>query len=82
MPAYLLKNRKPTWETNCIEDWEQKVDKIVEETMHENMTLISGIPPWVLMYFERLLERSGKASVREVFPQLQLYVHGGQLCPI
>jgi len=77
VPAYLLKNRKPSWETNCIEDWEQKVDKIVEETMHENMTLISGIPPWVLMYFERLLERTGKASIAEVFPNLQLYVHGG-----
>jgi hypothetical protein len=77
VPAYLLKNRKPGWETNCIEDWETKVDRIVEETVNENMTLISGIPPWVLMYFERLLEKTGKATIRDIFPNLRLYVHGG-----
>lgn len=77
VPNYLQKNRMPTWETNCIEDWEMKVDKIVEETLPENMTLISGIPPWLVMYFEKLIQKSGKKSIKEIFPNLQLMVTGG-----
>src|SRR5690554_7292757 len=77
VPKYLQKNRLPSWETNCIEDWETKIDKIVEETIDQNMTLISGIPPWLVMYFERLIEKSGKSSIIEIFPNLQLMVTGG-----
>jgi hypothetical protein len=66
----------PSYETNCIEDWETKVDKIVEETEKENMTLISGIPPWLIMYFEKLIERNGK-KIKQLFPNLQLIVTGG-----
>lgn len=77
VPKYLQKNRLPSFETNCIDDWETKVDKIVEETMNENMTLISGIPPWLVMYFEKLIEKSGKNSIREIFPNLGLLVTGG-----
>lgn len=77
VPKYLQKNRMPSWETNCIEDWETKIDKIVEETIDQNMTLISGIPPWLVMYFERLIEKSGKSSIIEIFPNLQLMVTGG-----
>ncbi|ASK31517.1 hypothetical protein CEY12_15975 [Chryseobacterium sp. T16E-39] len=76
IPNYLQKNRLPSWETNIIEDWETKVDKIVKETEKENMTLISGIPPWLIMYFEKLTERSGK-KIKELFPNLQLIVTGG-----
>lgn len=77
VPKYLQKNRMPSWETNCIEDWETKVDKVVEETLPENMTLISGIPPWLVMYFEKLIEKSGKKNIREIFPNLNLMVTGG-----
>ena len=77
VPAYLQKNRMPSYETNCIEDWESKVDKIVEETSVEDMRLISGIPSWVQMYFERLLEYSKKPTVAEVFPNFSLFVYGG-----
>src|SRR5690606_9370509 len=77
VPKYLQKNRMPSWETNCIEDWETKVDKVVEETLSENMTLISGIPPWLVMYFEKLIEKSGKKNIMEIFPNLQLLVTGG-----
>lgn len=77
VPKYLQKNRLPSWETNCIEDWETKVDKVVNETIHENMTLISGIPPWLVMYFEKLLEKSNQKTVTEIFPNLQLLVTGG-----
>ena len=76
VPAYLQRNRLPSWETNCIEDWETKVDRIVEETLSENMTVIAGIPSWVQMYFEKLKERSGK-PVGELFPHFNLFMYGG-----
>lgn len=76
IPNYLQKNRLPSWETNIMEDWEAKVDKIVEETERENMTLISGIPPWLIMYFEKLTEKHGK-KIKQLFPNLQLIVTGG-----
>lgn len=76
VPNYLQKNRLPSLETNLIEDWETKVDEIVKETEKENMTLISGIPPWLIMYFEKLRERNGK-KIKELFPNLQLIITGG-----
>ena len=76
VPGYLQKNRMPSWETNCIEDWETKVDAIVGETQKEDMTIIGGIPSWVQMYFERLTAQSGK-SVGELFPNFSLFVYGG-----
>ena len=76
VPKYLQKNRMPSWETNCIEDWETKVDAIVEETVKENMTLISGIPSWVQMYFEKLTAKTGK-NISEIFPNFNLFVYGG-----
>ncbi|QEE48771.1 GH3 auxin-responsive promoter family protein [Flavobacterium alkalisoli] len=76
VPAYLQRNRMPSWETNCIDDWEQKVDAIVEETYNENMTVISGIPSWVQMYFERL-EKKGSKKVGEIFKNFSLFIYGG-----
>ena len=76
VPAYLQKNRLPSWETNCIEDWETKVDAIVDETKNENMTVISGIPSWVQMYFERLQKSTGK-KVGELFKNFNLFIYGG-----
>jgi len=76
VPTYLQKNRLPSWKTNCIEDWETKVDAIIDETKEENMTLISGIPSWVQMYFERLNAKTGK-TVGEVFPNFNFLVYGG-----
>ena len=76
VPSYLQRNRKPSWQTNCIDDWEQKIDAIVDETQHEDMRLISGIPPWVKMYFERLQMKSGK-SISALFPNFSLFVYGG-----
>ncbi len=76
VPNYLQKNRLPSWETNCIEDWETKVDKIIEETENEDMTVIAGIPSWVQMYFEKLNAKSGK-KVGELFKNFQLFIYGG-----
>ena len=76
IPQYLLKNRLPSWETNCIEDWETKVNAIVEETINEDMSVISGIPSWVQMYFEKLIEKTGK-SISELFPSFNFFIYGG-----
>lgn len=77
VPAYLQRNRMPSYATNCIEDWETKVNTIADETLREPMSLISGIPSWVQMYFEILLKKTGKQSIQEIFPQFNLFVYGG-----
>jgi GH3 auxin-responsive promoter len=76
IPHYLRTNQLPSYETNCIEEWETKLDKIVEETINQNMTLISGIPPWMQMYFDRLNTVSGK-RIKDLFPNFSVLVHGG-----
>lgn len=76
IPSYLKKNRLPDFQTNTIEDWEEKINQIVLKTEKENMTLISGIPPWLIMYFEKLIERNHK-KIKEIFPNLQLIITGG-----
>src|SRR5690554_5976540 len=76
IPKYLQKNRMPSWETNCIDDWETKVDAIVEETKDQNMTVISGIPSWVQMYFEKLQENTGQ-KIGDLFKNFSLFIYGG-----
>jgi len=76
VPGYLRTNQKPTYATNCIDDWEQKLDKIIDETIDTDMTLISGIPPWVQMYFDRIQARTGK-KIKDVFPNFSMFVYGG-----
>ena len=76
VPKYLQKNRMPSWETNCIEDWETKVDAIINETLNEDMTIIAGIPSWVQMYFEKIKKRTGK-PIGEVFKNFNLFIYGG-----
>lgn len=76
VPKYLQKNRMPSWETNCIDDWETKVEAIVDETLPENMTVISGIPSWVQMYFEKINQKTGK-KVGDVFQNFNLFIFGG-----
>ncbi|HQS25228.1 MAG: hypothetical protein B7Y11_13330 [Sphingobacteriia bacterium 24-36-13] len=76
IPAYLRSNQLPSFETNCIEDWETKLDKIVAETINKDMTLISGIPPWMQMYFDRLIEKTGK-NITTLFPHFSIMVQGG-----
>jgi hypothetical protein len=76
IPKYLRSNQMPSFETNCIEDWEMKLDQIVAETINQDMTLISGIPPWMQMYFDRLVEKSGK-KIGDLFPNFSVMVQGG-----
>ncbi|MDO4727684.1 MAG: GH3 auxin-responsive promoter family protein [Bacteroidota bacterium] len=76
VPSYLQQNRLPSYKTNCIEDWETKVDTIIQETIHQKMSLISGIPSWVQMYFEKIQQHTGK-TISEVFPHFSLFIFGG-----
>jgi len=76
VPSYLQKNRLPSWETNCIDDWETKVEHIIKETEHQDMTVISGIPSWVQMYFEKLNDKTGK-TISELFPNFNFFIYGG-----
>jgi hypothetical protein len=77
VPKYLQRSNLPSMETNCIDDWEEKLDAIVKETADQDLRLVSGIPTWVQMYFEKLLKYTGKETVQDVFPNLSLFVHGG-----
>ena len=76
VPSYLQKNRLPSWETNCIEDWETKVNEIIKETENEDMAVIAGIPSWVQMYFEKLNSKTGK-KIGDLFKNFQLFIYGG-----
>jgi hypothetical protein len=76
VPSYLRTNQRPSYETNCISDWEEKLEKIIDETLHVNMSLISGIPPWVQMYFDRIQARTGK-KIKDVFPDFSMFIYGG-----
>ncbi len=76
IPAYLRQNQLPTWNTNLIDDWETKLDRIIDETLHQPMGLISGIPPWVQMYFDRIEARTGQ-KIKDVFPDFSMFVYGG-----
>ncbi|WDF57095.1 GH3 auxin-responsive promoter family protein [Mucilaginibacter sp. KACC 22063] len=77
VPSYLQSNRLPSYPTNCIEDWEEKVEAIVGETINQDMRLISGIPPWCQMYFDRLSARAGGKKIKDIFPNFKLFVYGG-----
>ena len=77
VPRWLKTSQLPSWKTNVIEDWEQKVELIADETIPQDMRLIGGIPPWVLMYYERLMAKTGKSSIMEIFPNLSMFVYGG-----
>lgn len=76
IPAVIRSNQKPSYAVNCIEDWEEKLERIVDETLHADMRMISGIPPWVQMYFDRIRARTGK-TIKEVFPNFSLFIYGG-----
>ncbi len=76
IPGYLRTNQLPSYETNCIEDWETKLSRIVDETISKDMTLISGIPPWMQMYFDELIKRTGK-RIKDIFPHFSVMVQGG-----
>jgi hypothetical protein len=60
-----------------MDEWESKIEKIIESTLSENITYIAGVPTWTLVLLKRILEKTGKSDIREVWPNLELYIHGG-----
>jgi hypothetical protein len=76
VPAWLRSNQLPSYPTNCIEDWEEKIERIIDETLQRDLSLISGIPPWVQMYFDRIWARTGR-KIKDVFPHFSVFVYGG-----
>ncbi len=76
VPRILRTNQKPSYSVNCIDDWEEKLDRIIDETLSADMRMISGIPPWAQMYFDRIHARTGK-KIKDVFPNFSLFIYGG-----
>ncbi len=82
--AVLMKNlplwaqfiRTPKLETALLEDWEVKLDRMAKETVDENVTNIAGVPTWTIVLIQRILELKGKAQIKEIWPNLELFVHG------
>ena len=70
VPSYLRRNNMPSWETNSIDNWEEKILKICDETSKEEMTVIGGIPSWVQMYFEKLLSLNNKKNISQTFRKI------------
>lgn len=77
IPSLFKRSQLPSFKTNCLEDWDTKVEKIIEECIGQDLRLISGIPPWVQMFAEKILDRTGKKNIKEVFPNLKMLVSGG-----
>ncbi len=69
--------RTPDLTIALMDDWEQKIEKLARSTVGENVTNISGVPTWTMMLIKRLFEITGKASLKEIWPSLELYIHGG-----
>lgn len=85
LSAVLLQNtpfwghwlRTPDLSIALMDEWEDKIEKLAANTINENVTSISGVPTWTLVLFKRILEITGKSSMAEVWPSLELYMHGG-----
>jgi len=77
VPAWMRRNQVPSYDTNIISDWEEKVMGIIKEIHRKDLRMISGIPPWVTMFMEQLIDYTGKDSVMSVFQNLRLFIYGG-----
>ncbi len=77
IPAWFQTNKLPDYQLNCIHPWEVKLDQMIKSYSNVDVRVLSGIPPWIQMFCERLLDFTGKSCVMDVFPNLELYIHGG-----
>ncbi|MES2480206.1 MAG: GH3 auxin-responsive promoter family protein [Bacteroidota bacterium] len=69
--------RTPDLSIALMEEWEEKIEMIAQSTIHENVTFITGVPTWTIVLFKRILEITGAKNMLEVWPNLELYLHGG-----
>jgi hypothetical protein len=77
MPFWADFSSAPSQEVALMSDWETKMDAIIDETITENITSLAGVPSWMLVLLNRILERTGKENILEVWPNLEVYFHGG-----
>ncbi len=69
--------RTPELSVALLDEWETKIEKLAQVTANENVTSIAGVPTWTLLLLKRILEIKGKATIKEVWPNLELYINGG-----
>ncbi len=77
LPFWTYFHRLPSEEIALIEEWEKKLERIVNTTLHKNVTNIVGVPSWFLVLFKRILDETEKSNIHEVWPNLELFIHGG-----
>ena len=77
MPFWADFSSAPRQETALMSEWETKMEAIINETIHENITSLVGVPSWMLVLLNRVLEKTGKNNILEVWPNLEVYFHGG-----
>lgn len=77
LPFWVHFIRTPQLDVALLSDWEEKLEKMAIETMNEDVTNLSGVPTWTIILINRILEISGKKYIDEVWPNLELYIHGG-----
>ena len=77
MPFWADFSSAPSQEVALMSNWETKMDAIIDETINENITSLAGVPSWMLVLLNRVLERTGKDNILEVWPNLEVYFHGG-----
>lgn len=76
-PLWAEMFRTPPKSIALMDNWEDKIDKLAEYTMNQNITSISGVPSWMLIFLKRVLELKGAKDIKEVWPNLELFMHGG-----
>jgi hypothetical protein len=77
LPTWTELRRTPKKDIALLENWEEKLERMAESVLNENICIIAGIPSWTLLLLKKVLEKSGKNSIVEVWPNLELYIHGG-----
>lgn len=77
MPFWADFSSAPKQETALMSEWETKMEAIINETINENITSLVGVPSWMLVLLNRVLEKTGKDNILEVWPNLEVYFHGG-----
>lgn len=77
LPTWTELRRTPKKDIALLENWEEKLERMAESVLNENICIIAGIPSWTLLLLKKVLEKSGKKSIVEVWPNLELYIHGG-----
>ena len=73
----LFRSRTPELSIALLDEWENKIEKLAQQTIHENVTSLAGVPTWTIVLIKRILEISGKQYLKDVWPNLELYIHGG-----